>query len=198
MPILDLLTLLIERLSETRLLRLAEVRYLTSFIQELETRQASEETVARRRHHVHNAPNVTDLEEAERLFIEERGFLEARTSNRTESQRRPAARQAPVRADRPERPIVASTQHRNHILHRRRSRSHNARQAPPRTRRPTENRTYPSDSVLRRRPAASHIEQAGDLVINSIVDHLNRDIARRAVTHARTTTRRTSTDNTGR
>ena len=192
MPFSELLTLLIARINETRLTRLAEVRYLTTFIQELETRLATENAEESRstRYEPNNtAPANPDLEEAERLFIEERGYLNQ--PHRPTRARRPI-RPATVRTDRPVRPIVASTHTRNHIIRRRRS----VRQNTTQSRREANNRTYPIDSVLRRRPDASHVQQAGNRITQDIAEHLSEDIERQAVTHARANLRNHRTGNT--
>mmetsp|Transcript_5310 Transcript_5310/g.7828 ORF Transcript_5310/g.7828 Transcript_5310/m.7828 type:complete len:184 (+) Transcript_5310:65-616(+) len=171
MPIQDLFELLINRLSETRLLRLAEVRYLTSFIQALEARL--EPAAAERQ------PTDDNVEEAERLFIEERGYLEDRRSRRTETR---AGRPEHNTVRRPERPIVASAPERRNrrILRRRR-----ARQAIQRARQQaTDTRTNQASSTLTRTPDASQVEQAGNIVINQVADQISRDIASRAVAHA--------------
>mmetsp|Transcript_6936 Transcript_6936/g.10100 ORF Transcript_6936/g.10100 Transcript_6936/m.10100 type:complete len:200 (+) Transcript_6936:98-697(+) len=189
MPTQDLFVILLNRLSETRLLRLAEVRYLTSFIQELEARLGPAETDD----HVNNTPAENNLEEAERLFIEERGYLEERPSRRTETRASRPERPIAVRASRPERPIVANTHPRNNILRRRRR----ARQAAHQARRQAGDRStrpYRPDSILTRRPDASHVEQASNIVITQVAAQLGEDIERRAVTYARTDTHNPGTN----
>ena len=97
MPTQDLFVLLLNRLSETRLLRLAEVRYLTSFILKLEARLGPADD------NVNNAPAERSPQELERLWIDERGYVEGDFNFNTPEI---SARRTETRASRPERPIA--------------------------------------------------------------------------------------------
>lgn len=180
----DLLEQLITRLSETRLLRLAEVRYLTSFIQELEDRAGNYT-----RPNLSRPPNQPDITEAERLFIEERGVLEDRRPRRTETSARPQ----PVRASRPQRPIVANAPtnpgRRNTRIRRAGPTSRTNTQVPAR------NIRRQQVSHLTRRPSARQVQQAGNIVIDQVAEQLSQDIHRLARQHAQNTVRTTRTAN---
>ena len=188
MPSQDLFDNIIHRLSEIRLLRLAEVRHITNYIRALEESTNSNRTDTRRPERTgqqrHTNQEETEFARAERLFIEERGYLvdrrtEAR-AGRTESQ-----------AGRPERPIVTNVNNRRTqraLRNSRRARqvnrrNHRARQVNQRHSRPqAENILRTSHRVgntpLTRRPDAPHFEQAGPTVLNQLVDLFVEEIVR--------------------
>ena len=188
MPTNELFALLLNRLSEERLLRLAEVRYLTSFIQELETRRDPENTTrpaVNRRNTDNDEPALSSIEEAERLFIEERGYLNAR---RTTNNERPVT--APVNT--PER-IIAGARNNRFSRRQRTRQATQARQRPARVHN-SGSRPYSTNSLLVRRPNASQVRQAGDIVTNRVAELLSEDIIERASAHAVNTVRRSDTN----